>query len=93
MKQQHLVISLFLFFSGYMASHAERLIFPFLKPESQSNIIVTANWEHPLPCPSEYTNLISNTNLFTPAEQRLIKEIPLKSGLYIQMGKAVGAPN
>ena len=30
-----------------------------------------------MPCPLEYTNIISNTNLFTPDEQKLLKEIPL----------------
>jgi hypothetical protein len=55
-----------------------RLIFPWLLPESQSNIVVTANPEHPIPCPLAYTNLISNTNLFTPAEQKIFTEIVQK---------------
>lgn len=46
--------------------------------QSQSNIIVTADFDHPKPCPPEYTNLISNTNLFSPAEQEKLKEITLK---------------
>lgn len=32
----------------------------------------------PKPCPLEYTNVISNTNLFSPGEQTLIKELPLQ---------------
>ena len=55
---------------------------PFFDLESQSNLIVIVdciNFEcaHPS-CPVEYTNLVSNTNLFSPAEQNLLREIPLK---------------
>jgi hypothetical protein len=31
-------------------------------------------------CPPEYTNVLSNTNLFTPDEQKLLKAIPLLYG-------------
>jgi len=34
----------------------------------------------PKPCPLEYTNVLSNTNLFTPDEQILLKELPSKYG-------------
>jgi hypothetical protein len=80
MELRHLVLSLLI--SGtslfIQASHAEQLIFPFLTLESQSNIIVTANFDHPKLCPPDYTNLISNTNFFSIAEQRNLKEAALK---------------
>ena len=72
-----LIISL-IFFSICAISRAERLFLPFLTPESQSSVIVTAAPEHEMPCPLQYTNLFSNTNLFSPVEQKLLKEIPLK---------------
>ena len=62
---------------GYI-SHAQRLIFPFLRLEGQSNIVVTADFDHPKPCPPEYTNLLSNTNLFPLDEQKKIREVTLK---------------
>jgi hypothetical protein len=61
-----------------MTAHAEQLIFPYLRPESQSNIIVTADPEHRISCPPEYANLLSNTNLFSAAEVQQLKAIPLK---------------
>ncbi len=76
MKIHILVINLFV--SACMTSHAERLVFPLLLPESQSNIIVTAAPEHSKACPLEYTNLMSNTNLFSPAEQSLLRQIHLQ---------------
>jgi hypothetical protein len=78
MKLRHLILGWNLLFLACMTSHAERLIFPFLTLESQSNIIVTADFDHPRPCPPEYTNLISNTNLFSLAEQKKLKEVTLK---------------
>jgi hypothetical protein len=72
-----LIVGLMLLCSG-AASFAEQLLLPWLTPESQSNVVVTAVPGHPRSCPPEYTNLISNTNLFTLAEQKLIGEIPLK---------------
>jgi hypothetical protein len=55
---------------------------PIFDPGSQSNLVVIVNCldsecAHPS-CPVEYTNLVSNTNLFSPVEQKLLKEIPLK---------------
>jgi hypothetical protein len=51
---------------------------PFLDRDSQSNIVVIENGVHPHPGSLKYTNLISNTNLFTLAEQELIGEIYVK---------------
>jgi len=59
-------------------SQAERLVLPFLKMEAQSNIIVIANDDHPIPCPPEYTNLLSNTNLLSITEQEELREVSLK---------------
>jgi len=54
---------------------------PRLDWNSQSNIeVFVADAGDALPCPPEYTNLISNTNLFTLEEQQLIKSIPLLYG-------------
>src|SRR5580698_10534443 len=55
-----------------------KLIFPFLTLEGQSNIIVTADPEHPKDCSPEYTNLLSNTNLISPTERKKLEEITLK---------------
>ncbi len=78
MKLREFILGLSLLFYACTNSRAEQLIFPFLKMEGQSNIIVTANWDHPKPCPPEYTNLLSNTNLFTFAEQEKLKDVALK---------------
>ncbi len=50
-----------------------------LDADSQTNVLVIRNEGSPLPpCPPEYTNLISNTNLFSAAEQILLHEIVQK---------------
>jgi hypothetical protein len=77
MKMRFYIFCLGLLFIGNI-SNAQRLIFPFLKMEGQSNIVVTADFDHPKPCPPEYTNLISNTNLFSLDEQKKIMEVTLK---------------
>jgi len=59
-------------------NQSKRLFFPFLNLESQTNIVVVATWEHPQVCSMEYTNLISNTNLFSVTDQKLFQEITLK---------------
>jgi hypothetical protein len=77
-KNMEKIIASLLLLSLCTIGHAERLFLPFLPRECQSNIIVTAELEHPKPCPPEFTNLISNTNFFTPAEQERIEKTPLK---------------
>jgi hypothetical protein len=53
--------------------------FPSLPLELQSDVIVLVDWDNPpQPCPSIYTNLFSNTNLPSPAENKLIHEVMLK---------------
>src|SRR5579859_3425735 len=82
MKIQSVVVTFFLlcFAMGAFAQakSSQQLVFPFLTLESQSNINVVASYEHPLPCPLEYTNLAFNTNLFSVSEQELLAGIPLK---------------
>ena len=57
-------------------------LIPFLDADSQSNIVVIVNElrsEQPLPpSPLSYTNLVSNTNLFSPADHELLTGIPIK---------------
>ena len=43
---------------------------------SKSNMSFVVNTS--APCPPKYTNIISNTNLFSLAEQKLLTEIPLE---------------
>ena len=57
-----------------------RLYIPFLDTVSQSNVAVTVsdffgNGER---CPTQYTNLLSNTNLFTEHDKELIHDVLLK---------------
>jgi hypothetical protein len=58
-------------------NQAKRLFVPYLDEESQSNVIVTISGIQQ-PCPPEYTNTLSNTNLFTPEEQKVIADIFIK---------------
>jgi hypothetical protein len=49
--------------------------------DSLTNVdIIVSGGEHEQPCPPELTNSLSNTNLFTPNEQKLLREIPLLYG-------------
>lgn len=61
------------------ANQTKQSLIDTLDPDSQTNIIVIRDegWPRP-PSPPQYTNLISNTNLFSSAEQKLLWEIPLK---------------
>jgi Ankyrin repeats (3 copies)/Ankyrin repeats (many copies) len=58
----------------------EHLYIPFLEPASQSNVVVTVSsiFAAGDPCPAKYTNVLSNTNLFTAQEQKLIGEALVK---------------
>jgi hypothetical protein len=53
-----------------------RLLIPFLDTESQSNVLVTVWGEKP--SPPKFTNTLSNTNLFTPEQQKVIREAFVK---------------
>ena len=52
-----------------------------LDDPSQSNVeVLVSGMADARPCPPEYTNVISNTNLFTPDEQELLSKIPIEYG-------------
>ena len=57
-----------------------RLFIPFLDKESQTNVIVTVSdlFGSGETCPHIYTNVLSNTNLFSFGDQRLINGLFLK---------------
>jgi hypothetical protein len=82
MKLRNLIFGLSLLLSGNLfgqTNQADRLFLPFLDKESQSNVIVTLNLSGDgIPCPLEYTNMLSNTNLFTFEEQKTIQEVFIK---------------
>ena len=71
---------LFVVANAFAGSSPDRLFIPFLDPASQSNVTVTASamFDKEAPCPSEYTNSLSNTNLFTAEEQMWIKQVLVK---------------
>src|SRR5208282_5875986 len=64
----------------FAADSPDRLFIPFLDPASQSNVTVTVSsmFANEAPCPPDYTNSLSNTNLFTMDEQKMIKEALVK---------------
>lgn len=83
MKTRQLILGLSLqFFAGNLlgqANQAERFIIPGLETVSQSNVVVTVcDFNRGHPCPLEYTNVLSNTNLFTAKEQEVIKDVFVK---------------
>jgi hypothetical protein len=86
MKISHLVlVSGLLFAAGNLfgqGSHPAKMTTLSLYAASHTNIdvIASGSWDEEAPCPPEYTNIISNTNLFTPEEQRFLNEIPVKYG-------------
>lgn len=52
----------------------ERLFIPFMNRDSQSNVIVSvSDLGGGQTCPTKYTNLLSNTNLFTSKQQQEIE--------------------
>ena len=56
-----------------------RLFIPFLEKESQSNVVVTfSDFVSRQSCPLKYTNVLSNTNLFSMEEQEIIRNIFVK---------------
>jgi hypothetical protein len=83
MKLQHsLLIICLINVAGIVfgqTNQTERLLIPFLDKETQSNVIVTVcDFSKGQPCPTEYANVISNTNLFTSEEQKTISEVFVK---------------
>lgn len=61
-------ILFYAFCFGVLHQVNSALLMPFIRPEAQSNIVVKASFDHPVPTPPYLTNLLTNTNLFSPAE-------------------------
>jgi hypothetical protein len=83
MKRQYfsLAICLMLATGNLFAqtSQSKRLFIPFLDEASQGNVDVNiCDLNQGQPCPMEYTNVLSNTNLFTPEEQKIISKVFVK---------------
>ena len=81
MKLPHLTLGVsLLLLAGNLfgQTNQARLFLPFLDKESQSNVVVSLCFNGRQSCPVEFTNVLSNTNLFTPEEQKLIKEVSVK---------------
>jgi hypothetical protein len=84
MKPRHLIHYLgMLFFASILSgqtNQVNKLFIPFLDKESQSNVIVSVSdlFNTGIPCPKQYTNVISNTNLFSLEEQSLLRDIFMK---------------
>ena len=58
---------------------ANHLLIPYFDPASQSNIVVSVcDFKGGQPCPLIYTNIVSNTNLFTSEEQQLLNKVFVK---------------
>ena len=70
-----IILGLSLFLTANIFGQTNRIkqqLIYFLDRDSQTNLIVIRNGEISLPCPPKYTNLLSNTNLFSSVEQKLI---------------------
>jgi hypothetical protein len=81
MKPTNIILGLSLLLTANLfgqTNQAKQPFIDFLDLDSQTNIIVIRNGNRSLPCPPQYTNLLSNTNLFSPAEQKLLQEVLLK---------------
>jgi len=83
MKVQYFWVCLFFLCADVVSGQTNqqgKLIIPFLDEASQSNVVVTVSdvLGNGQPCPVEYTNTLSNTNLFTAEERRLIREALVK---------------
>ena len=80
-KLRHIILGISLFFLIEnlfgQTNQASRLFVPYLDEESQSNVIVTVSGMGQ-PCPLEYTNTLSNTNLFTLEQQKVIADVFIK---------------
>jgi hypothetical protein len=80
MKLSHVIAGLGLIALGQslfgQTNRTERLVIPGLDPESQTNvaIVVCDPFGEGQPCPVKYTNLLSNTNLFTLEQQETIRD-------------------
>jgi hypothetical protein len=65
---------------GQTNSPSRKLLFGF-DAASQTDVdVIASGARDEVPCPPEYTNVLSNTNLFTRDEQKLLDEIALVYG-------------
>jgi hypothetical protein len=85
LKFSGLITGLALLFSASnlfgQTNHPAKKILVGFDIAGQSNLDVVAGVNgDKVPCPPEYTNVISNTNLFSPDEYKLLREIPLIYG-------------
>ena len=86
MKLRNIILSSFWFLfiinvfgQADRADSLKRVFIPFLDQSSQSNVnVTTCDLDIGRPCPPDYTNTLSNTNLFTTEEQKLIGEVFVK---------------
>jgi hypothetical protein len=82
MKLPHLILGVsLLLLAGdlFGQTNQARLFIPFFDRDSQSNVVVAfCNLGRGERCPLEYTNVLSNTNLFTQMEQKEISEVFVK---------------
>ena len=84
MKLQQFILNLALLFSAgklfCQSNQTERLFIPLMDKESQSNVnVAVSDFGGPgKPCRPEYTNVLSNTNLFSLEDQQIIKEVFVK---------------
>ena len=79
MKIQFLILGFCSLLSGsnifaQHASDAASILMGLFEPDSQTNIIMTVFNN----CPTQYTNSLSNTNLFTLSERKLIEDVLTK---------------
>jgi hypothetical protein len=77
MKLQYFVLNISLLFcvSNLSGQDIDIDMVYELPANIQSNIVLIVT--NTQPCPKEYTNVLSNTNLFTLAEQKLFNDISL----------------
>lgn len=76
LERQILILGLMFVATGLFgqAVRPEKKVISSFDAASQSNVdvIASGNMDDAVPCPPEYTNVISNTNLFTLGEQKLL---------------------
>lgn len=91
MTMRKLLFSTLMVFGAATAladTSSKPLLIPYLEPESQSNISVMISGQE-RPCPPQYTNSLSNTNLFTSEDFHSISGVFEKyTGVTTNVGPA-----
>jgi hypothetical protein len=85
MKQKALILVLALLLSTSnllcQTNHPAKRIIGNPGNTGQNGVqVIVSGMADAVPCPPEYNNVISNTNLFTPDEQELLNRIPIEYG-------------